>query len=43
MRLGFAKIIEIVCISRHIECPETDLQIGDKACCVDYGDTWSSK
>ena len=42
MRSGFAKIIEKVHISRYFECPETDLHIAEKACCIDYADTCSS-
>jgi len=43
MRPGLAKIIEKVHISTYFECPETDLQIAENACCIDYTDTWSSK
>ena len=43
MRSGFAKIIEKVRISTYFECAETDLQIAENACCIDYADTWSPK
>jgi len=43
MRLGLAKITENICFSRHSEWPETDNQIAENACCIDYTDTWSSK
>jgi len=43
MRPGLAKIIEKLCISTYFECAETDLQIAEDACCIDYADTWSPK
>jgi len=43
MRLGLAKIIEKVRISRYFESPEPDLHIAENACYIDYADTWSSK
>jgi hypothetical protein len=43
MRLGLAKIFEKVRISTYFECAETDLHLGENACCIDYADTWSSK
>jgi len=43
MRLGLAKIIEKVHISRYFESPETDLDIARNACWIDYADTWLSK
>jgi len=43
MRPDLVKIIEIVCISRHFENPETDLHIAENGCCIDYTDTESSK
>jgi len=42
MRPGLAKIIEKVRISWYFESLESDLHIAENACCVDYGDTWSS-
>ena len=41
MRPGLAEIIEKVRISRYFESPETDLHIGENACCMDHPDTWS--
>ena len=43
MRPGLARIIEKVRTSRYFESPETDLDIAENACCIDYADTWSSK
>jgi len=43
MRPSLAKIIEKVRISTYCECLETDHQIAENACCVDYSDMWSSK
>jgi hypothetical protein len=43
MSLGLAKIFEKVRISTYFECAETDLHLGENACCIDYADTWSSK
>ena len=43
MRPGLAKIIEKVHIARHFESTETNLHIAENACCIAYGDTWSSK
>jgi hypothetical protein len=43
MRPGLAKIIETVRISTYYESAETDLQIAENACCIDYADTWTSK
>jgi len=43
MRLGLARIIEKVRISTYFECAETDLEIAQNACCIDYADTWSPK
>jgi len=43
MRLGLAKIIEKVRISKNFESPETDLHIAANACCIVYTDTWSLK
>jgi hypothetical protein len=43
MRPRWAKIIEKVHISWYFESPETDLDIAENACCVEYADTWSSK
>jgi hypothetical protein len=43
MRPGLAKIIQTVRISSYFESPETDHHIAEKACCIDYADTWSSK
>jgi len=40
---GLAKIIEKVPISRYFESTETDLHIAEKACCIDYANTWLSK
>ena len=35
MRLGLAKIIEKVHISRYFDCAETDLHIAENDCCND--------
>jgi len=43
MRPGLAKIFEKVHISWYFECSETDLNIAEKACGIDYADTWSWK
>jgi len=43
MRPGLAKIIDKVCISRHFERPESDLDMAENTCCVDYADTWLLK
>jgi len=43
MRPGWGKIMEKVHVSRNFESPETDLQIEENTCCIDYADTWSSK
>jgi len=43
MRPGLAKIIEKVRISWDFEIPETDLHIGENACCINYADNWSPK
>jgi len=43
MRSGLAMIIEKVRISRYFEGLETDLHIGENACCIHRADTWSSK
>jgi len=43
VRPGLAKIIEKVCIATYFESPETDLNIAENTCCIDYADTWSSK
>jgi len=43
MRPGLAKTIEKVRISKYFECAETDLQIAENACCIDYADIWSPK
>jgi len=40
MRSSLGKIIEKVSISKYCESPETDLQIAENACCIDYSDTW---
>ena len=42
-RPDLAKIIEKVPIWRHFERPETDVDIAENACCIDYSDTWSLK
>jgi len=38
---GFAKIIQNVCIWRHLSRHVTDRHIAETACCIDYADTWS--
>jgi hypothetical protein len=43
MKPGFAKIIEKVRISTYFECAETDLQIAENACCINYTNTWLAK
>jgi hypothetical protein len=43
MRPGLAKTIEKVRISTYYESAETDLNIADNACCIDYTGTWTSK
>ena len=43
MRLGLAKIIDKVHISKCFESTETDRHIAENACRIDYADTWSSK
>jgi len=40
---GLAKVVEKLRIWEHFETPHTDLQIAEKACCIDYSDTWLSK
>jgi len=42
MRPGLAMIIEKVGISRYFEPPETDLNIAEEACWIDYADIRSS-
>jgi len=43
IRLGSARIIVNVRISKYFETPETDLHIAANACCSDYADTQSLK
>ena len=43
MKPGIAKINEKVRISTYFECPDSDYQIAENACCIEYADTWSSK
>jgi len=43
MRPGLAKMSEKVRISRYFESFETDLDIPENACGIDYADTWSLK
>ena len=43
IRPGEAKILEKVCISRYYESLETDLNIAENACCIDYTDTRLSR
>jgi len=43
MTPGLAKIIEKVCILTYFECTETDYQIAENACCIEYADTWALK
>ena len=43
MRPGLVKIIEKVRISTYYESAETELQMAENACCIDYADTWTSK
>jgi len=43
MRACLAKTNEKVCISRYVENLETDLQISENTCGIDYADTWLSK
>jgi hypothetical protein len=43
MWLGFAKIIEKVCIWRHCEWPATDIPIAENAWCINNADSRSSK
>jgi hypothetical protein len=43
MRPGLAKMIEKVSISTYFECAETDQQIAENACFINYADTWSPK
>jgi len=43
MKPGLSMIIEKVPISRYFESAETDLQIAENACCIDYANTWSLK
>jgi hypothetical protein len=43
MKPGLAKIIEKVRISWYFESSETDLDIAENACCIDYAHTWSLK
>jgi hypothetical protein len=43
MRAGLAKIMEKVCISTYYESAETDLDIVENACCIDYADTRTLK
>jgi len=43
MKLGLAKIIEKVCISRYFETAETDIHIAEDVCCIVYANTRSSK
>jgi len=43
LRPGLAKIIGKVHISTYFECPETEHQIGENACCINYAATCSSK
>jgi hypothetical protein len=42
MKPGLAEIIEKARNSTYFECPETDLQLAENACSVDYSDTWCS-
>jgi len=39
MRPGIAKIIGKVCISTYFKCAETNLDIAENACCINYADT----
>jgi hypothetical protein len=43
MKPGIAKIIETVCISKHIKYPETDFQIVEITCGLNDADTGSSQ
>jgi hypothetical protein len=43
MRAGLAQIFDNVHISTYVENAETDVDIGEKTCCIHYGDTWLSK
>jgi len=43
MRPGLAKIMEKVRISTFYESTETDLDIAENACGIDYAGTWTSK
>jgi len=43
IRTGSAKIIEKVCISRNVECPESDLHIAVNTSFIDYTDPGLSK
>jgi len=42
MQSGSAKLIEKVRVSRYFESPETDLNIAENDCCIDYANTCSS-
>jgi len=43
MRQGLAKIIEKVRISWYFESPEADHHKAEKACSINYANTWSPK